>query len=125
MVKAKRGGCAVIAGGYLPDGRVPTSRHLPTTVAPLTPAKQAFNEYYERTKAAQEFRARHAAKTWAATWWAGLDYMLKNCLMGMIVGDEWRRYEGCNWSALPEPLREDLMLLGRTIERSFRGAPWR
>jgi hypothetical protein len=87
--------------------------------------RESFKRWFDDFKKAQEFREETEAQTWAKKWWEGLDWNLRNCLLFMVCGDASERYIGVLWSSIPLQVRDDLMLCGRTIERSFRGAPWR
>ena len=94
-------------------------------VAPLTPNKQTFDAWAFKLIEVKQFQAENEATTWARKWWAGMDRQLQNFMLFSVCGDMGTRYHGAAWSALPVEVRDDVMLLGRTIERSFRGAPWR
>ena len=85
------------------------------------PVKQWIHDFLE----AENFRQENISTTWASIWWGAMDSNLRNALLFMVCGEMGERYQLCVWATIPDPVRDDLMLLGRTIERSFRGAPWR
>lgn len=87
--------------------------------------KDSYDKWLADFKIAQQMRDECEVQTWAKKWWGEMDWKLRNCLLFMVCGDMSERYQGVMWSSIPLQVREDLMLCGRTIERSFRGAPWR
>ena len=87
--------------------------------------KDSHAKWFADFKRAQQLRDESEAQTWAKKWWGAMDWNLRNCLLAMVCGDMGERYHGVLWSSIPLNVREDLMLCGRTIERTFRGAPWR
>lgn len=84
-----------------------------------------FGIYADRLRAVYDFREKNEAQTWARKWWVEMDSSFKNCLLYMVCGDQWARWEGALWASFPVNLQDDLMRLVRTLERSMRGAPWR
>lgn len=58
-------------------------------------------------------------------WWARLPESFRLFLLSTIAVDDWERYEGAQWDALPEGLRSAIASECRAIERVAGGCPWR
>ena len=93
--------------------------------AAISEARLNFNQWAKDFKEAANFRRENEATTWAVKWWGDMDIRLKHTMLYMVCGDFGERYHHALWKSIPDNVRDDLMLLGRTIERGFRGAPWR
>lgn len=58
-------------------------------------------------------------------WWALVPDELRVFLLSTVAPDDWERYMGATWQALPDGLRTALASQCRNIERAVQGCPWR
>lgn len=61
----------------------------------------------------------------AVRWWARLPESLRLYLLSTVAPDDWERYAGADWAALPDGLRSAIALECRGIGRAVAGCPWR
>lgn len=61
----------------------------------------------------------------AVRWWSRLPESLRLYLLSTVAPDDWERYAGADWAALPEGLRSVIALECRGIGRAVAGCPWR
>jgi hypothetical protein len=60
-----------------------------------------------------------------AKWWSRVPDELRAFLLSTVAPDDWERYAGAVWHALPDGLRTALAIRCREVERSVQGCPWR
>ena len=58
-------------------------------------------------------------------WWEGVPDDFKCFLLSTIAVDDWERYEGAKWAALPDGLRCAIAMQCRALARVVTCCPWR
>ena len=90
--------------------------------------KQKFDRYANNLREVTAMRLKATGRGGAGggvQWWARLPDAFRVFLLSTVAPDDWERYDGAQWEALPEGLRSAIAAECRAVHRVAGGCPWR
>ena len=90
--------------------------------------KEEFKRYANTLREVTAMRLKATGRGGAGggvQWWARLPDSFRVFLLSTVAPDDWERYDGAQWEALPEGLRSAIAAECRAVHRVAGGCPWR
>jgi len=91
-------------------------------------ARQNFDRWANQLREATSLRLKKTGRGGVGGgdwWWERLPGAFQVFILSTVAGDDWERWHGCRWSALPEGLRSEIAAQCRALGRVVEGCPWR